>query len=89
LTVNKIDITSAIADVKNLLESAASLSKEARSMFNLMLLIVELLINKIGINSSNSSKAPSSDPNRVKESKKSSDKKPRSQVARKVARVKI
>jgi len=82
LTIQKIDISSAIASVKKILKSDKSLSAEARAMFELMLVIVELLINKLGINSSNSSKPPSQDRNREKKSKKGTGRKPGGQLGR-------
>jgi len=70
MTVNKIDVSSAIASVEKFLSRDKSLSAEARALFELMLVIVKLLINKLGLNSSNSSKSPSNDPNRKKKFKK-------------------
>lgn len=70
MTVDKIDVSQAIEKTKAILNNDRSMSQEARSIVELLLIIINLLVNKLGLNSSNSSKPPSSDPNRKKGVKK-------------------
>ena len=53
-----------------------SISPALKSSIELLLLLVTLLLNRLGINSTNSSKPPSADPNRKKKKKAPSEKKP-------------
>ena len=59
-----INISEAIESAKEILSSDKSLSPQARAMMQLFIVIVQLLVNKLGLNSRNSSKPPSSDPSR-------------------------
>jgi len=65
-----IDITETIASAKQELSSDKSLSPQIRALMQLLIAIVELLVNHRGLTSRNSSKAPSSDPNRPRGRKK-------------------
>ncbi|MBT7631053.1 MAG: IS66 family transposase, partial [Desulfobacula sp.] len=53
-----------------------SVSPALKSSIELLLVLVTLLLNQLGLNSSNSSKPPSTDPNREKKKKKPGKKKP-------------
>jgi transposase len=64
MSVEDIDITETIARVERILSQDKKVSTELRSLIQLLLLIVKLLVDKLGLNSRNSSKAPSTDPNR-------------------------
>ncbi|MET0006202.1 MAG: IS66 family transposase [Candidatus Thiodiazotropha sp.] len=78
-----IDVDSAINSVKELLKKEKDLSPALRSALEVLLLLVALLLNRITLNSKNSSKPPSTDPNRKKTSKKGkTDKKPGGQKGR-------
>lgn len=66
MTIESIDINTAITDVKNLLEKEKDISPAMNAAINMLLLVINLLVNRLGLNSSNSSKPPSSDPNRIK-----------------------
>ena len=70
LTIQDIDDDSAINSVKELLKKERDLSPALRSALEVMLLLVSLLLNRVTLNSKNSSKPPSTDPNREKPSKK-------------------
>ena len=70
MTINKINITDAIEQAQSLLKSDTKMSGEVRAVLNLMIVVVNLLIEKVGLNSKNSSKPPSTDPNRKKQNKK-------------------
>ncbi|MDH3935405.1 MAG: IS66 family transposase [Gammaproteobacteria bacterium] len=70
MKIEDIDIDSAINSVKELLRKEKDLSPALRSALEVLLLLVALLLNRMTLNSKNSSKPPSTDPNRKKTSKK-------------------
>jgi transposase len=77
LKIEDIDVDSAIDSAKTLLRKERDLSPALRSALEVLLLLVTLLLNRITLNSQNSSKPPSADPNREKSRKKAkSDRKP-------------
>ena len=83
MTIEDIDVDSAINSVKELLKKERDLSPALRSALEVMLLLVSLLLNRVTLNSKNSSKPPSTDPNRKKSSKKGeSNRKPGGQKGR-------
>jgi len=69
LTINNIDIDATLEKVKTLLTQEKELSSTMRSMVALLVVLVTLLAHRLNLNSRNSSKPPSSDPNRKKVSK--------------------
>jgi transposase len=71
---NRLHPDDAISHVKQLLETERDLSPALKSALEVMLLLVSVLLNRMTINSKNSSKPPSSDPNRKKGTRKKSDK---------------
>ena len=75
MTVENFDVSSTIERVKEQLEKEQDMSENMRSLVEMLLMIVTLLVNKLGLNSRNSSKPPAADPNRKKAGKVSSDKK--------------
>ena len=72
MKVGGIDIESNIENIKQQIEADNTLSPSMRIAMDLLLLIVTLLCQRLGLNSRNSSKPPSSDPNRNKKPKNSS-----------------
>ena len=70
MKIENIDITKSIEKAKKQFANDQTVSPAARSTFELLILIIKLLINKLGLNSSNSSKPPSQDKNRPKIQKK-------------------
>jgi transposase len=70
LTIEDIDVDATIDSVKEFLKTERGLSPALRSSLEVMLLLVSLLLNRITLNSKNSSKPPSTDPNRKKSSRK-------------------
>ena len=72
----EINIRETIHDAQQLLDTETGLSPAFRSMFKLLLVLVEFLAEKRGLNSRNSSKPPSSDPNREKQKRTPGEKKP-------------
>jgi transposase len=70
MTVGKIDITKALKNVKTLMEQDKSASPQLRAMMELLVVIINLLLGKLGLNSKNSSTPPSKDPKRPRGSKR-------------------
>jgi transposase len=70
LKIEHIDVDVAVNSVKELLKQERELSPALRSALEVLLLLVSLLLNRITLNSKNSSKPPSTDPHRNKSSKK-------------------
>lgn len=68
-------IEETIESTKKLLNEE-QVSPALKASFELLFLLITLLMNRLGLNSSNSSKPPSSDPNRKKKKRKSSKRKP-------------
>ncbi|MDP2644462.1 MAG: IS66 family transposase [Desulfobacterales bacterium] len=60
---------------RRLVREDKQLSVATKSLFEIMILIITLLANRLNLNSTNSSKPPSSDPNRQKQPKRKTDKK--------------
>lgn len=69
MSINDINITETIENARKSLAEDKSVSPQVRSMMELLILIISLLVNKLGLNSRNSSKPPSSDRNRPRGSK--------------------
>jgi len=83
LKIDAIDVDSSINSVKELLKKEKDLSPALRSALEVLLLLVALLLNRMTLNSKNSSKPPSTDPNRKKSSKQGqSSRKPGGQKGR-------
>lgn len=70
LKVGKTLVSDALSQAEELMKTEKDLSPAVKAMMTMLLLIVRLLMNRLGINSSNSSTSPSQDPNRVRGSKK-------------------
>jgi transposase len=68
--LNDISIDETIKQAETFLSEDKSLSPGIKSTLSMLILIVKLLVNRLGLNSRNSSKPPSCDPNREKKSKK-------------------
>ena len=75
MTIDSIDINAAIKDVENLLAQENNISPAMKAAIKMLLLVIKLMGNRLGLNSSNSSKPPSSDPNRAKKNSTDNDKK--------------
>jgi len=76
MTVENINVEAAIKRVNDLIAQEKDLSPALKASLEVLLLLVTILANRLGLNSKNSSKPPSSDPNRKKERKGSSARKP-------------
>jgi len=64
-----MNVDATLKKVETFLSEEKGLSPAMRSMVELLVLLVTLLANRLNLNSSNSSKPPSGDPNRKKVSK--------------------
>jgi transposase len=64
MKVSGIDIESSVEKIKQQIEVDKTLSPSMRVTLDLLLFIVNILCQRLGLNISNSSKPPSSDPNR-------------------------
>ena len=71
MTVDSIDIEATIKKVRQLLAEEAPLSVALRAALEVLLKLVQLLANRLNLNSRNSSKPPSSD--RLKKNKNEKD----------------
>ena len=74
LKIDSIDVDASIDNVNQLLEKERDLSHAFRSALEVILLLIGVLLNRVTLNSTNSSKPPASDPNRKKAGRKKSDK---------------
>lgn len=83
MTIKNIDVEASIDRVKALIAEEDDMSPALKSSLEVLLLLVTLMADRFGLNSKNSSKPPSSDPNRKKEPKTKSDRKPGGQNGRK------
>lgn len=80
MKVEDIDVDAALNSVRRLLREEEGLSPALRSSLEVLLVLVTLLLNRITLNSKNSSKPPSTDPHREKNSRRGkSDRKPGAQ----------
>jgi hypothetical protein len=66
MKIDNIDIEAAIANARKLVHEDKQLSEATRSIVEILILIISLLANRLNLNSTNSSKPPSNDPNRKK-----------------------
>lgn len=64
MSIGKINVTDALADVEAMLRQDKSISPQVRAMMNLLVVVINLLGAKLGLNSANSSIPPSKDPHR-------------------------
>lgn len=84
MKLNNANIRHTIDEARKLLEMEENISPALRSIIGLLLIFMEAFINRLGLNSRNSSKSPSSDLDRKKRSKKfnESSRKPGGQEGR-------
>ena len=76
MSINGINVTEAIKKVEDFIKKEKDISPAARAMFDLLLMIVALFVKRFTLNSRNSSKPPSQDPNRKKKQKAKGERKP-------------
>ena len=76
MKIENINIEEVIKNTKKQLDTDKSVSPALKNSIELLLTLITLLVNRLGLNSSNSSKPPSSDSNRKKKKKKPGERKP-------------
>lgn len=69
MTVGKINVSSTLKAVENTLREDKSITPQVRAMMELLVVVINLLVGKLGLNSENSSIPPSKDPHRDRGSK--------------------
>jgi transposase len=76
MKIENIDIQATIEKAKAVVHEDKQMSAATKSMFEILILVITLLANRLGLNSTNSSKPPSTDPNRKRQARKKTGKKP-------------
>ena len=74
MTKETIKVNETVQEVERLLEQTDDLPPALEASIKMLLTVVKLLADRTGLNSSNSSKPPASDPNRVKKTRSKSNK---------------
>ena len=74
MKIESIDIQATIEKAQILVREDKQLSAATKSIVEILILIITLLANRLNLNSTNSSKPPSSDPNRKKQAKRKTGK---------------
>lgn len=69
MKIDNIDIQATIEKAQAVIDKDTQMSASTKSMFEILILVITLLANRLNLNSTNSSKSPSSDPNREKRPK--------------------
>src|SRR3990172_9381768 len=82
MTIQNISVEATIERVKTLIAEEKDLSPALKSSLEVLLLLVTLLVNRLGLNSTNSSKPPSMDPLRQKKPRGKAGRKPGGQKGR-------
>lgn len=80
MKIEDIDINDTVEKAKKMLKEEKNVSPAFKVLFNLLLTIIGIFIQRVSKNSKNSSKPPSADPNREKAKKPATDKKPGGQT---------
>lgn len=75
MKIENIDIKATLEKAKSLLRDDKELSAATKSMFEILIMIITLLANRLNLNSTNSSKPPASDPNRKRQPRTKTGKK--------------
>jgi len=75
LKIEDISIEDTVNKVKELIKEEKKISPSLKAMIELLLVMIGLLVNKLTLNSRNSSKPPSTDPNRKRAKKSKGEKK--------------
>ena len=76
MTIESVNIAASIQSAKELIAKEKNLSPALKAALDVLLLLVTILANRLRLNSKNSSKPPSTDPNRKKKLKEPGDRKP-------------
>ncbi len=84
MKIENIDIQATIEKAQTLIRDDEQLSAATKSMFEILILVITLLANRLNLNSTNSSKPPSTDPNRKKQARTKSGNKAGGQTLKKI-----
>ncbi|GAB6043218.1 hypothetical protein JCM17961_38960 [Endothiovibrio diazotrophicus] len=76
MTIDNIDVEKTVQSVRSLLEREKHLSPALKAALEVLLMLVAALLNRLNLNSRNGSKPPSTDPNRPRNTKTGSPRKP-------------
>jgi len=80
MKIENIDIQATIEKARAVVHEDTQMSAATKSMFEVLILVITLLVNRLGLNSTNSSKPPSTDPNRKRQVRKKTGRKPGGQA---------
>jgi len=69
MKIENINVEETLKNSTKLIAEDKGMSPATKSLFEVLVLIITLLANRLNLNSKNSSKPPSTDPNREKISK--------------------
>ncbi len=69
MKIESVDIQATIEKAQSIIREDKQMSAGTKSIVEILILVITLLANRLNLNSTNSSKPPSSDPNRIKKSK--------------------
>lgn len=83
MKIENLNITETIDNAKKLLAEEKQISPALKVMFELLLTLISLFAGRLSLNSRNSSKPPTTDPNREKKNKEQGQNKPGGQPGRK------
>jgi transposase len=76
MTIDNINVEETVKKVTDLIAQEKNLSPALKGSLEVMLLLISILVNRLGLNSRNSSKPPVTDPHRKKEARTVSGRKP-------------
>lgn len=76
MTVDNINVDETVKKVVALIEQEKNLSPALRGSLEVLILLVSILVNRLGLNSRNSSKPPVTDPHREKKPRAANGRKP-------------
>ena len=76
MTLDNINVDETVKKVTELIAREDNLSPALKASLEVLILLVSILVNRLGLNSRNSSKPPVTDPHRKKKTTKANDRKP-------------
>lgn len=81
--LKNINVNQSIADARAIIKSNKALDASTKTVMTLLIMIIELFMNKFGANCKNSGVPPAQDPNREKKKREQSGRKPGAQMGHK------
>ena len=70
MKIENIDVNKSLEQARELLAKEENVSAAFKAVMEVLFVVITLLINRLGLNSKNSSKPPSTDPNRDKKTRR-------------------